>query len=571
MEIQNRSGTMVEGKYEILKQIGQGGMSKVYLAMDVRLNKQWAVKEIEKFSEDKNNEVIVQSLIAEANLMKRLDHPALPRIVDIIERETTILVVMDYIEGEPLSHLLAEEGAQPQERVIGWAKQLCQVLYYLHSCDPPIIYRDIKPSNILLQPGGNLKLIDFGIAREYKKNQVSDTTNLGTRGYAAPEQFSITMQTDARTDIYGLGATLYHLVTGIHPAEEPYDYYPIRYWNPELSGGLEHIIATCLQKDPKNRYPSCVELLYDLHHYEEVDETFRNRQKRKIKGFFSIFCISILFLILGIATTIFGTITKNNQYETKLKQAGQMASNDVERADLLLEAIQIKPESVEAYQELVETYKSDGEFSVEEETQLKKCLNSNLSYVQGEKDYPDLAFEIGKLYWHYYSYGTEQSEDNRATRIKSAAKWFEDALETGGKKFDKANLAKIYVEISNFQNQIATDIEEASDRGKYQAFWIQLEQLITENEKNPDENEMVRLELYKLVMDSMENYARKLKADGIRKMDLLTAYYKVKAQVAVTEATTEKTENLKKAITDRYAYVEEAILHAYLTTEMEEE
>jgi serine/threonine-protein kinase len=276
-------------------------------------------------------------------------------------------------------------------------------------------------------------------------------------------------------------------------------------------------------------------------------------------------------LILGIATTIFGTITKNNQYETKLKQAGQMASNDVERADLLLEAIQIKPESVEAYQELVETYKSDGEFSVEEETQLKKCLNSNLSYVQGEKDYPDLAFEIGKLYWHYYSYGTEQSEDNRATRIKSAAKWFEDALETGGKKFDKANLAKIYVEISNFQNQIATDIEEASDRGKYQAFWIQLEQLITENEKNPDENEMVRLELYKLVMDSMENYARKLKADGIRKMDLLTAYYKVKAQVAVTEATTEKTENLKKAITDRYAYVEEAILHAYLTTEMEEE
>jgi serine/threonine-protein kinase len=571
MEIQNRSGTMVEGKYEILKQIGQGGMSKVYLAMDVRLNKQWAVKEIEKFSEDKNHEVIVQSLIAEANLMKRLDHPALPRIVDIIERETTILVVMDYIEGEPLSHLLAEEGAQPQERVIGWARQLCQVLYYLHSCDPPIIYRDIKPSNILLQPGGNLKLIDFGIAREYKKNQVSDTTNLGTRGYAAPEQFSITMQTDARTDIYGLGATLYHLVTGIHPAEEPYDYYPIRHWNPELSGGLEHIIATCLQKDPKNRYPSCVELLYDLHHYEEVDETFRNRQKRKIKGFFSIFCISILFLILGIATTIFGTITKNNQYETKLKQAGQMASNDAERAALLLEAIQVKPESAEAYQELVETYKSDGEFSVEEETQLKKCLNSNLSYVQGEKDYPDLAFEIGKLYWHYYSYGTEQSEDNRATRIKSASKWFEDALETGGKKFNKANLAKIYVEIGNFQNQIATDIEEASDRGKYQAFWIQLEQLITENEKNPDENEMVRLELYKLVMDSMENYARKLKADGIRKTDLLTAYYKVKAQVAVTEATTEKTENLKKAITDRYVYVEEAILHAYLTTEMEEE
>ena len=115
-------GTVLDGKYEILKQIGKGGMSIVYLAMDKRLNKQWAVKEIRKTASGKNNEVVVNSLLAEANLMKRLDHPALPRIVDIIDNGQTIYVIMDYIEGESLGKILKEYGAQPQEQVLDWAK-----------------------------------------------------------------------------------------------------------------------------------------------------------------------------------------------------------------------------------------------------------------------------------------------------------------------------------------------------------------------------------------------------------------------------------------------------------------
>ena len=202
-----QNGTVIDNKYEILKMIGKGGMSVVYLAMDKRLNKQWAVKEIKKESNGKNNEVIVQSLLAEANLMKRLDHPSLPRIVDIIDNGKTIYVVMDYIEGEPLDKILNEYGAQPQELVIEWAKQLCDVLDYLHSQSPPIIYRDMKPANIMLKPEGNLKVIDFGIAREYKELNLADTVSLGTKGYAAPEQFGGKGQTDARTDIYCLGVT----------------------------------------------------------------------------------------------------------------------------------------------------------------------------------------------------------------------------------------------------------------------------------------------------------------------------------------------------------------------------
>ena len=183
-------GTVIEGKYEILKLIGTGGMSYVYLAMDKRLNKQWAVKEIKKTANGKNDEIIENSLLTEANLMKKLDHPALPRIVDIIDNGETIYVIMDYIEGESLDKILCEYGAQPQELVIDWAKQVCDALQYLHSQNPPIIYRDMKPSNIMLKPEGNIKIIDFGIAREYKEQSLADTKVLGTKGYASPEHYA---------------------------------------------------------------------------------------------------------------------------------------------------------------------------------------------------------------------------------------------------------------------------------------------------------------------------------------------------------------------------------------------
>lgn len=168
-------GTVIEGKYEILKEIGRGGMSVVYLANDTHLNRNWAVKEVRKKGNGKNDEIVVNSLLAEANMVKRLDHPALPRIVDIIDNGSTIYIVMDFIEGESLDKILNEYGAQPEDKVIEWAMQICDVLSYLHSQKPPIIYRDMKPANLMLKPNGNISIIDFGIAREYKEQNLADT------------------------------------------------------------------------------------------------------------------------------------------------------------------------------------------------------------------------------------------------------------------------------------------------------------------------------------------------------------------------------------------------------------
>ena len=182
------TGSLVDGKYKILNKIGQGGMSIVYLAMNERANKQWAIKEVRRDGV-KNFEVVKQGLLAETDLLKKLHHPNLPSIIDVIDSDGTFLIVMDYIEGRHLESVIKEYGAQNQEDVIKWAKQLCEVLSYLHSRKPPIIYRDMKPSNIMLKPDGKVMLIDFGTAREFKNTSVADTTCLGTQGYAAPEQY----------------------------------------------------------------------------------------------------------------------------------------------------------------------------------------------------------------------------------------------------------------------------------------------------------------------------------------------------------------------------------------------
>lgn len=555
-------GSVVEGKYEILKLIGQGGMSKVYLAMDKRLNKQWAVKEIEKRARDKNNEVIIQSAIAEANMIKKLDHPALPRIVDIIDNGQVIYVIMDYIEGEPLSTILDEYGAQPQDLVIEWAKQLCEVLDYLHTCDPPIIYRDMKPANVMLKPDGNLKLIDFGIAREYKEQNLADTVSLGTKGYAAPEQFGGKGQTDPRTDVYCLGVTLYHLVTGQNPCEPPYELYPIRYWNPQLSGGLERIIQKCTQLNPEDRYQSCAELLYALNHYEEVDDLYREKQKKKLRSFIYVAGLAVLSLFVGIFGQAMKIHANNEDYDAKIQMA-EKAATDAEKVNYFLEAIDTKPTVNEAYLGLLDAFKGDAAFTVEEEAQLKKKINAHLVDFRENPDYADLAFEIGKVYWYYYDYGKTDSSDNQMTRMKSSIQWFEDAVRYGSKNSAYDKIAVIYRDIGKFNRDITLHIEEASDKGKYRPYWKNMKQLNQMIEKNPDESEIVKLELYKLITFSIETYARKFKLDGIQENEIRTLFESVKQSTNALSVTADKTVMMKQELIQRFGTTEKAIINAY--------
>lgn len=483
-------GSIIDGKYKILNKVGQGGMSVVYLAMNEKANKQWAIKEVRKDGV-KDFELIKQGLIVETDMLKKLSHPSLPSIVDVIEDDNTFLIVMDYIQGNPLSKTLEEYGAQSQENVVEWAKQLCDVLGYLHSRKPPIIYRDMKPANVMLKPDGSITLIDFGTAREYKSKNIADTTCLGTIGYAAPEQFGGMGQTDARTDIYCLGATLYHLVTGMNPCEPPYEIKPIRQINPALSNGLEKIIMKCTQRDPDARYQSCAELMYDLEHFDEMDNTYR----RKMKFRLGIFITSVILTIGFGCVAIWGNASAEN---IKSKNYSYILSN-AKSLDDYYNAILTDPSKTDAYIELVNYLRTDTLTKEEADglNQLQAGLdrkNSNgysetVNVLEELKEknydgYIDVCYEFGNA----FLFSSDTTNDRE--RYVNASKWFSEAK-------NKYEMASIFCDIASClqlidQNHQSTMVQKGKELQEYKNLWdklTKLESKINGLGKTPEESD----------------------------------------------------------------------------------
>jgi serine/threonine-protein kinase len=459
-------GTVLDGKYEILKKVGQGGMSIVYLAMDNRLNKQWAVKEI-KNDGSKSVETLLKGLEREANILKNVDHPVLPRIVDIINENGTIYVIMDFVEGKPLSDVLKQEGAQKQSDVIEWGRALASALDYLHSMNPPIIYRDMKPSNVMLKPDGSVKLIDFGTAKEYVIENNADTTALGTRGYAAPEQFGDSQgrgiyNTDARTDIYNLGATLYHLVTGKNPCEPPYEIKPIRQWNPLLSSGLEQIIIKCCQANPQDRYQSCSELLYALDHYTELDNEYKANSKKKLAKFGIVAGLSLLSVGVAVIGGLKKRDLKEQSYNTRITEAEEaLQENKIEEAiQYYKEAINLDDTLSEAYTGLLDTYAyyyDENDAGAKTSDGVESGAEMGVRYVTKymDKVKDDVKYEVAIIYY------------NEVQDYKTAMKYFNEVKDD--KEFpDEVEQAAYYSAIC--ENKIKKNSSFANNKDNLFSF-----------------------------------------------------------------------------------------------------
>lgn len=512
-------GSIIDGKYKILNKVGQGGMSVVYLAMNEKANKQWAIKEVRKDGV-KDFELIKQGLIVETDMLKKLSHPSLPSIVDVIEDDNTFLIVMDYIQGNPLSKTLEEYGAQSQENVVEWAKQLCDVLGYLHSRKPPIIYRDMKPANVMLKPDGSITLIDFGTAREYKSKNIADTTCLGTIGYAAPEQFGGMGQTDARTDIYCLGATLYHLVTGMNPCEPPYEIKPIRQINPALSNGLEKIIMKCTQRDPDARYQSCAELMYDLEHFDEMDNTYR----RKMKFRLGIFITSVILTIGFGCVAIWGNASAEN---VKSKNYSYILSN-AKSLDDYYNAILTDPSKTDAYIELVNYLRTDTLTKEEADglNQLQAGLdrkNSNgysetVNVLEELKEknydgYIDVCYEFGNA----FLFSSDTTNDRE--RYVNASKWFSEAK-------NKYEMASIFCDIASClqlidQNHQSTMVQKGKELQEYKNLWdklTKLESKINGLGKTPEESDTkinVINSITNIIYNNANGFVNAIKNNGL--------------------------------------------------------
>ena len=493
-------GSVIDGKYKILNVVGKGGMSVVYLAMNERANKQWAIKEVRKDGMQ-SFEVVKQNLVAETDLLKKLNHPHLPSIIDVIDCDDTFLIVMDYIEGNPLSKALETSGAQNQDDVIEWAKQLCDVLGYLHSRKPPIIYRDMKPSNVMLKPDGNVMLIDFGTAREFKSTSVADTTCLGTQGYAAPEQFGGHGQTDARTDIYCLGATMYHLVTGHNPATPPYEMYPIRQWNPMLSSGLEEIILKCTQRNPEDRYQSCAELLYALDHYKDLDIENKKVQSFKWKTFLASFIMTIVMLVGTIGFSAGLTVQTSSTYESYIANGDSAVSQDAAEK-YYLDAINVDPANPLAYQKLLERCTSDSKLSEDEYNTIKDAIYEHEDELKSKypSEYADnVAYKLGQaLYFSYVPSSQESESENFSTAgITVSQRWLDIAQKMGSTEQIKHRAELLSSMSKAYQNMSGKSLE-GDPVEEVKEYWNNLVEIASPNIAK-DENNQIALLIYRNV------------------------------------------------------------------------
>ncbi len=505
-------GSVIDGKYKILNAIGHGGMSNVYLAINEKANKPWAVKEVRK-AVNKDFNLLKQSLIMETDLLKKLKHPNLPSIIDVIDSDENFLIVMDYIEGNTLERLLTEEGAQPQEKVADWALQLCDVLDYLHTRAVPVIYRDMKPSNIMLKSDGSVVLIDFGTAREFKEKNVADTIWLGTKGYAAPEQFGGMGQTDARTDIYCLGTTLYHLVTGHNPSEPPYEIYPITKWNERLSTGLARIIAKCTRQNPDDRYQTVRELRYDLAHYHDLEIQAQRRYRGRIRLFGAVAALSLVCAAGGLGFSAAAGRKQGDTYRHIIHMAEISPDSDA-ACRLYMEAVALDAARGEAYHAFYKKAVEDGVFSDAEEDMILKLGISTHKYLQSfqkknPKEYADFCYEMGNAYWYYYVH-----EENRQSR---AVSWFQAAMDDYASDDAKAaeyQRCRLYVELGTFYKNVIASQIDGTDATLYGAYWNSLTELKALNDAKPD-REIITLRIYREIASRVVEYVGYFKEDGV--------------------------------------------------------
>ncbi len=537
-----QTGSLLDNKYKILSEIGHGGMSVVYLAINERANKTWAVKEVRK-SGIIDFEAVKQGLMAETDMLKKLRHPCLPSIIDVLDFEDSFIIVMDYIEGSSLGKILETQGAQAEKNVVRWGKQLCDVLGYLHRQNPPIIYRDMKPSNVMLKPDGNIALIDFGTAREFKnKSMIEDTTCLGTRGYAAPEQFGGRGQSDPRTDIYCLGATLYHLITGRSPAEPPYEIKPLSYWMPEYAGsGLEKLILKCTRPDPNERYQSCEELMYAFRHYKDEDESAMKYRRKIWKMFVSGIAVGCIGLGGAAGFNMAGNRAKEATYEFNVEMASMMESLDGAK-EYLNRALELDPGEKDAYLAIMtlvdnDILKNDGRLSSNTANMVNGFLKSTSSGLGANEEmlksenpaiYAELMYDLGIDYFFM--------KDNTAENKKFASENYfapiQDEKYSGLLDEGKSELSAILYRIGSYISSMNTNIskykDDLNEAGNYRSLFEDYSAIVAVNLKDKVGKDIYCIKIYELIASEIAKDFERYISDGVSKNDLNSILNKIK-------------------------------------------
>lgn len=410
-----KRGDVLADKYEVLKIIDTGGMSRVYIVMDLTLNKYWAIKEI-VIDGSKKSTIEFKSLMTETKIMKGLDHPYLPRVVETMEDPKNLYLVMDYVDGHTLTDVIKSEGSLPQNKVLKWMKQLAVACKYLHDSNPQIIYRDMKTDNVMLQTNGDIKLLDFGASRYLVNKESWRTTPLGTRGYAAPERYGSKAKFDVRSDMYELGMTFYHMLTGFDPSKDPDGVLSMTELRPEINGGLVEIVNKMTKFKPEDRYQSMDDLLYDLENYKELDKDYIASVSKKLKTMAVVGLASVVMFGLGGVSALADSAIKSKSFEEKIEEARYLGDTA-----LAIEASQVIRGSVEPYDVMLGIYTRDGELTDVEDVELRSAIASNSSELSKSSNYGQLAYDLVETYLYYGS--------NLSNQVEQLNRWIGVSLE----------------------------------------------------------------------------------------------------------------------------------------------
>lgn len=314
---------VLQNRWEVVDHLGQGGMGTVYMARDLRLaNRQCVVKKLrDDFFREEDKEKALAFFHREAEVLAKLEHPNIVDIRDSFHENGEYYLVMDYVEGENLHQMLYKRGEPfPEEQVLQWASQIAEVLHYMHTHDPPVIYRDLKPSNIMIDTKDRVKLVDFGIARPYMED--SDNTHVVSAGYSPPEQYW--GAADPRSDIYALGATMYFLLTGQEPlalqVSSP------KKLNASISDHTDYIVQRATAQDVWLRFQSAPEMREELDVRPEPPKV-----KNRAKMMDVAIALVILLSTVGLAFLAMRLVEVHNDSDPDKTQRIKMSELEQEK------------------------------------------------------------------------------------------------------------------------------------------------------------------------------------------------------------------------------------------------
>lgn len=496
------------GRYRVMCMLGHGGMSRVYKVRDLTLGVCRAMKEV-----DIVDEALIDAMLSEIDLMRKIHHPLFPDIIDIIRDDKRLCIIMEYIDGWTLKEYKNIKKTITEKEVLHIALKICEGLTYLHSRSNPIIYRDLKPSNVMISRDGYIKLIDFG-ERDSKYGVYI------TKDYSPKEVIRYACF-DERSDIFSLGRTLEYLL------------------DKKTSKDLKRFLGKCMNADPDKRYQSAKDAKKALEKIIHKKEGLKSVKKKNTVLLIRIIILSAIVFMTVLSSVIFyrkklsSNILKNISYYSSDSTIEQLSA----AVNLYF--------SEDNYLFLLDEIKKDGSFSKKESELVESILERHSYRI---KKYPYLLYETGILYFYYYD--DDSSNDLLIVR----------AVMSHDKFFDACNLgiedAKAYEEITTFLMSVNSMIIEGKDKGMYRRLFGNLNRIIT---ASTHEEDIMRLTVYDMTLDMLYAYSADFYREGIDINDMRILVMNIGEDVMSIENTGKKSDELKLRIDEKIPKTEKEI------------